>query len=501
MRPQPIPFDNSYQTLPEQFYHRQSPAPVPAPSALLVNDALAQQLGIDLDWLQSEEGLAVLAGNAIAPGSQAIATVYAGHQFGHYNPQLGDGRALLLGEVVDRHGQRRDIQLKGSGRTPYSRGGDGKSPLGPVIREYLISEAMHRMRVPTTRALAAVASGEQVFREQGGLPGGILCRIASSHIRVGTVQYFAAQGDHEALKTLLDHVVQRHFPHCRDSAAPYEALFAAVLTGQAELIARWQALGFIHGVMNTDNMLLCGETIDYGPCAFMEDYHPGTVFSSIDQQGRYAYGNQPAIAQWNLLQLAQAMLPLLQGDGEADLKPAVERVQTVLNQFPEHYISAYRRRMADKLGLDDCSDADEQLYRDFLELLQEQHCDFTLSFRKLYDLANQALPINQRGEAIDSLFEFPDAFAPWLQRWQQRLSEDNQNAEQRAAQMRQANPVFMPRNHLVEAAISAAYQGDMSVFTDLNTVLEIPFDYRQQLAHYASPASEEEQVRATFCGT
>ena len=319
----PIAFDNSYLQLPLRFYHRQTASRTPDPALILLNTALAEELGIDPDWLRSPEGVAVLSGNAVADGSDPIACVYAGHQFGNYNPQLGDGRALLLGEVIDTQGRRRDLQLKGSGPTPYSRGGDGKSPLGPVIREYLLSEAMHRLGVPTTRALSAMSTGDKVYRERA-LPGGILCRVASSHIRVGTVQYFAASNDEGALRQLLDYVIARHYPAAAEADYPYEQLLDDISAAQAALIARWQSLGFIHGVMNTDNMLLCGETIDYGPCAFMEAYHPGTVFSSIDHQGRYAFGNQPAIAQWNLVQLAQAILPILRREGESDLKPAQE---------------------------------------------------------------------------------------------------------------------------------------------------------------------------------
>ena len=495
-----ISFDNSYlHQLPARFYHRQTASPVPAAELLLANTELAAELGIDSDWLQSPQGIAVLAGNALAEGSEPIACAYAGHQFGNYNPQLGDGRALLLGEVIDIHGRRRDVQLKGSGPTLYSRNGDGKSPLGPVLREYLLSEAMHRLGVPTTRALAAISSGETVYRERA-LPGGILCRIASSHIRAGTVQYVASTGDEDALCQLLDYVIARHYPQASDDAHPYERLLDAVIEAQARLITHWQSLGFIHGVMNTDNMLLCGETIDYGPCAFMEAYHPGTVFSSIDRQGRYAFGNQPAIAQWNLVQLAQAILPVLRRDGESDLKPAVERAQDSLNAFTTQFFASYRQHMADKLGLSHADEADQQRYEAFLQQLQDHDCDFTLGFRCLRDRAAQAggLPID---DGIDDLFALPEAFNDWLADWQQRLSQDGMTPAQRDTRMRRANPVFIPRNHQVEAAIAASYQGDHRRFFALNEVLQQPFDYRPAWREYALPARDEERVEQTFCGT
>ena len=495
----PIAFDNSYLQLPARFYHRQVARQVPSPALILLNKELAEELGIDPDWLRSPEGIAVLAGNTTAEGSEPIACAYAGHQFGNYNPQLGDGRALLLGEVIDVHGQRRDLQLKGSGPTMYSRNGDGKSPLGPVIREYLLSEAMHRLGVPTTRALSAISTGENVYRERA-LPGGILCRVASSHIRVGTVQYFAATGDEGALRQLLDYVIARHYPPAAGADHPYEHLLDDIIAAQAALIAHWQSLGFIHGVMNTDNMLLCGETIDYGPCAFMEAYHPGTVFSSIDQQGRYAFGNQPAIAQWNLVQLAQAILPVLRREGESDLKPAVERAQNSLNAFTSQFFSAYRQHMANKLGLSHADEADEQRYQAFLQLLQDHDGDFTLSFRALRDRAAQVggLVID---DAIDELFTLPAAFDDWLTDWQQRLDQDSMTASERDAVMCRANPVFIPRNHQVEDAIAAAYQGDMQRFITLNQVLSQPFHYRPEWRDYALPAKDEERVEQTFCGT
>ena len=341
-----IPFDNSYARMPDKFYSRLAPTPVTEPGAVRVNRALAEQLGLDPEWLSSTQGTRVVAGNGVPEGADPIATVYAGHQFGSYNPQLGDGRAILLGEVLGRDGKRYDIQLKGSGPTPYSRGGDGRSPLGPVLREYVVSEAMHQLGIPTTRALAAVTTGDQVARDEF-LPGAVLARVASSHIRIGTFQFFAAQRDIAALRVLLNHVILRHYPEAEATDNPALTLLQAVVSRQASLVASWQLVGFIHGVMNTDNMLICGETIDYGPCAFMDDFHPDKVYSSIDHGGRYAYSNQPAIAHWNLACLAQTLLPLLHDDEEQ----ATALAQKAIDAFPEQFLQAHTRGMARKLGL------------------------------------------------------------------------------------------------------------------------------------------------------
>ncbi|MBT3428394.1 MAG: YdiU family protein, partial [Gammaproteobacteria bacterium] len=346
MMPEPITFDNSYYRLPGSFYSNQNPTPVSSPSVIAVNQPLAKEIGIDQAFLCSDEGLKMLSGNTIVEGSQPIATVYAGYQFGHWNPQLGDGRAILLGEIINNTGKRFDLQLKGSGPTLYSRGGDGRAPLGPVLREYLVSEAMHNLGIPTTRGLAAVFTGDHVQRESPE-PGAILTRVASSHIRFGTFQYFAAKGDIEALTILADHVISRHYPEALESANPYVELLNEVMKKIARLVSKWQALGFIHGVMNTDNMLVCGETVDYGPCAFMDEFNPGKVFSSIDSAGRYGYQNQPGIAQWNLMTFAQALLPLL-ADSE---EQAVKQAQIVLEKFPEVYAGQYDSLMARKIGL------------------------------------------------------------------------------------------------------------------------------------------------------
>ncbi len=487
--PQPPVFDNSYARLPAQFFHRQHAESVPAPSLIRINTPLCTQLGIDKTWLESSAGLDMLSGRAFPDSADPIATVYAGFQFGSWNPQLGDGRALLIGEIVAPDGHRYDIQLKGSGRTPYSRGGDGKSPLGPVLREYLVSEAMHALGVPTSRALGAVTTGDTVYRDNA-LPGAILTRVASSHIRVGTAQFFASRDDRQALSALCDHVIARHYPHAADSANPVQAMLNAVIGAQANLIAQWQGLGFIHGVMNTDNMLLCGETIDYGPCAFMESYDPATVFSSIDHGGRYAYGNQPHIAHWNLAGLAQAVLPLLHTDEDE----AVKIAQSEVNAFPERFVAAYQKVLANKLGLSDFTDSDDELLKDFLTLLKQEKADFTLAFRRLAERASGR-------ELVKTLWDFPSSFSDWLQRWDERIARDSQSSESRAAQMQRANPLYIPRNHRVEEAINAAYKGDFSPFNQLLEVIGQPFDDRGEWLDYARPAAPEEAVYQTFCGT
>ncbi len=488
----PLPFDNSYLQLPERFYTRLKPTPVSRPGPIRVNRALAEQLGIDADWLASGEGTQVLAGNRIPEGAEPIATVYGGHQFGGWSPQLGDGRAILLGEVIGRDGGRYDIQLKGSGPTPYSRGGDGRAPLGPVLREYIVSEAMAALGVPTTRSLAAVTTGDPVYREVTE-PGAVLTRVAKSHIRIGTFQYFFARQDIEALRLLVDHVIERHYPAAAGADNPAIALLEAVIAGQASLLAQWQLLGFIHGVMNTDNMLLSGETIDYGPCAFMDTYDPATVFSSIDRQGRYAYGNQPGIAHWNLSRLAQALMPVIHADEDQALRLA----QDSLDAYPDLFHTAYRHGMASKLGLSGAATGDESLAIDLLGLMAQEQSDFTLAFRRLADLAHPA-----SGHGVGNLFEFSVAFESWLVRWRQRIEEDLQSADDRQASMYRANPVFIPRNHLVAAAIDAAVnEADFAPFNRLVDLLEQPPDFESGLEAYARPPRPEEVVSKTFCGT
>ena len=491
---QALPFDNTYARMPAAFFTALDPTPVQEPGPIRVNHALARELGLDPAWLESAEGTAVLAGNEIAEGSEPIATVYAGHQFGGYNPQLGDGRAVLLGELLRADGHRFDLQLKGSGPTPYSRGGDGRAPLGPVLREYIVSEAMHALGVPTSRSLAAVTTGELVVRE-GYLPGAVLARVASSHIRIGTFEYFAARRDNESLKTLCEHVIARHFPEAADADNPILAMLEGAIGLQCRLVAQWQLLGFIHGVMNTDNMLLCGETIDYGPCAFMDAFNPEQVYSSIDHQGRYAYRNQPGIAQWNLSRLAQAVLPLLHDDDEQALSLA----QAAIDAYPARFLEIHGAGIARKLGLAELKEDDTALVEDFFTALGQNHLDFTLSFRRLADLADET---GSGGASVAGIFEFPSELDPWLARWRERVAEESGSPAERQADMYRANPALIPRNHLVEQALEAAHhEPDFATFHRLVEVLANPFIYAPELAEFARPPQPEEEVRQTFCGT
>jgi serine/tyrosine/threonine adenylyltransferase len=488
----PFPFDNTYARLPEHFFARVAPTPVRDPRLIRLNRPLASRLGLDPDWLAGEEGVATLAGNRVGEPGEPIATAYAGHQFGTFVPQLGDGRAILLGELVDRDGARRDVQLKGSGRTPFSRGGDGRAPLGPVLREYLVSEAMAAMGIPTTRALAAVATGEAVFRETT-LPGAVLTRVASSHIRVGTFEFFASRGDVEGLRVLADHVTARHYPDTAAAERPYRALLDAVIGAQAELIARWMLVGFVHGVMNTDNTSVAGETIDYGPCAFLDAYDPAAVFSSIDRQGRYAYFRQPAIGGWNLTRFAECLLPLLAGDTGA----AVAEAEEALGAYSRRFEAAYHSGLARKLGLLTEREGDADLGRDLLLVMASGGADFTLTLRGLSEAA-----AGEGDAAVRSLFADPSRFDEWASRWRLRLEEDPSDGEVRAAAMRAANPAFIPRNHRVEAAILAAVQeDDFAPFHELVTVLSKPFDDQPAFADYAHPPEDRERVFRTFCGT
>jgi uncharacterized protein YdiU (UPF0061 family) len=433
----------------------------------------------------------MLAGNAFPEGAAAIATAYAGHQFGHFVPQLGDGRALLLGEVVGRDGQRRDIQLKGSGPTPFSRRADGRAALGPVLREYIVSEAMAALGIPTTRSLAAVTTGEEVQRETA-LPGAVLTRVAASHIRVGTFQFFAARGDVEGLRILADHVIARHDPAAAKAANPYRAMLDGVIARQAALIARWMLVGFIHGVMNTDNMTVSGETIDYGPCAFMEGFDPATVYSSIDHAGRYAWGNQPRIAHWNLTRLAEAILPLLDAEEEAALNAAREALGAFGPLFEAAWLGGLRR----KLGLAEEREGDIALIQGLMNAMGEAGADFTLTFRSLADA------VEGNEARLDALFPPPSGFEAWRAAWRQRLAEEPAAPAARAADMRRASPLYIPRNHQVEAAIAAAVSaGDFAPFERLLDVVTRPFEERPGLEAYTLPAQEEERVLQTFCGT
>ncbi len=486
-------FDNSYARLPERFYARLDPAPVKAPHLAKLNTTLAAELGLDAEWLRTPDGVAILAGNQTPENSLPIAMAYAGHQFGGWSPQLGDGRAILLGEVIDRNGKRRDIQLKGSGRTPFSRMGDGRSPLGPAVREYIISEAMHALGVPTTRSLSVVATGEPVVRE-AVLPGGVLTRVAASHIRVGTFQFFLGRKDAEGLKLLADHAIQRHYPEAADADNPYRALLDGVVERQAKLIAQWMSLGFIHGVMNTDNMTISGETIDYGPCAFMDAYKAMMVYSSIDQQGRYAYGNQPPIAHWNLVRFAQTLLPLLSDDEDQ----GVEIAQASVNRYPALFRDAWLARMRQKLGLAAEEEGDAGLVEELLERMEANQADFTLTFRRL---VNALDPASEAGPPPRDQFVDPTSFDAWTERWRQRLARELADSDERRAMMLAINPLFIPRNHRVEAAIAAAYEDDFGPFEELVQVLRRPFDEQPKFAEYAKAPEPEQIVHQTFCGT
>ncbi|MFA5948804.1 MAG: YdiU family protein [Hyphomicrobium sp.] len=503
-------FDNSYARLPAMFYARVAPTPVKAPRLIRANAALARDLELESKRLDTPEAIAVLAGNQLAQGSDPIAMAYAGHQFGGFVPQLGDGRAILLGEVLDLSGQRRDIQLKGSGPTPFSRRGDGRAALGPVLREYLVAEAMHALGIPTTRALAAVTTGEPVWRDQE-LPGAILTRVASSHIRVGTFQFFAARDDVDALRHLADHVIARHYPEAAEATNPYRALLDVVIARQAELVAQWLCVGFIHGVMNTDNMAISGETIDYGPCAFMDFYNPAQVYSSIDSRGRYAFAKQPPIAQWNLARFAETLVPLLAGETSAALGEA----QKAIDAFRGRFEAAWEKGLNRKLGLVEQKPGDLDLAQDLLGRMAAGGADFTLTFRRLCNAqsnpeSNAEISTDQQASGlapnreppVRELFSDPAAFDAWAARWWQRLSTDPQDAASRAHSMRQANPAVIPRNHLVEEVISAAVaDGDFTPFESLVEVLSAPYDDHPVGSRYTLPPEPDEIVQQTFCGT
>jgi uncharacterized protein YdiU (UPF0061 family) len=485
-------FENSFARLPARFYARQAPTPVAAPHLIKLNVDLARELGLDPLALASAEGVAVLAGNRIAEGSEPLAAAYAGHQFGNFVPQLGDGRAILLGEVMGRDGVRYDIQLKGAGPTPFSRRGDGRAALGPVLREYIVSEAMAALGIPTTRALAAVVTGEITMRETPQL-GAIVVRVAQSHVRVGSFQYFATREDVEGVKILADYVIARHYPDAARAENPYRALLDGVIARQASLIAQWLCVGFIHGVMNTDNMTISGETIDYGPCAFMDTYHPATVFSSIDAQGRYAYGNQPRIAVWNLTRLAETLLPLIDADPDA----AIKQAEDALGGFRGHFEKAYAGGLARKIGLLTQRENDFELANDLLSRMAANQVDFTLMFRRLCDAAADTT----QDEAVRELFVDPTVFDTWAVLWRARLAEEGGDTAARREIMRSANPAFIPRNHRVEEAIVAATAGDFAPFEMLVKILARPYDDQPEFADYAKPPREDQIVQQTFCGT
>jgi uncharacterized protein YdiU (UPF0061 family) len=472
-------FDNSYARLPTRFFQAVMPERVAAPAVIKVNFGLAASLGLDLSGLDEAALAAVFSGNALPQGAAPVAQAYAGHQFGGFSPQLGDGRAVLLGEILDPSDRRWDIALKGSGRTAFSRAGDGKAALGPVLREYMISEAMFGLGIPATRALAAVSTGETVRRETL-LPGGVFTRVAASHVRVGTFQFFASRGDAEGLRVLADYVIGRHYPEVAGAANPYLALLEKLVARQAGLIARWMGVGFIHGVMNTDNMTVSGETIDFGPCAFMDEYDPATVFSAIDVYGRYAYANQPKIAVWNLARLAETLLPLFGMEDDA----AVEAGTAAVNGFAPAYQDDWLRELREKLGLTGEDEGDARLGQGFLDLLQARGADFTGAFRALGDDAALARLLGDGAEVT-----------AWLAAWRARAGE---NA---AARVRTKNPVYVPRNHLVERAIAAGVAGDFSKVERLNEVLARPYEVQPGADEFALPAAPDERVLQTFCGT
>ncbi len=481
-------FDNTYARELEGFYITCKAAHAAQPRVVQLNRELAEELKLDADALDSEEGAKIFVGNETPEGAVPLAQVYAGHQFGGFSHQLGDGRALLLGEVIDRNGRRRDIQLKGSGPTPFSRSGDGRAALGPVLREYLIGEGMHALGIPTTRALAAVVTGEPVYREIR-LPGAVLTRVAASHIRVGTFQFFAARGEQAQVRRLADYVIDRHYGELKGHATPYLGLLERVCDRQAALIASWMHVGFIHGVMNTDNMTISGETIDYGPCAFMDHYDPATVFSSIDTQGRYAYANQPRIAQWNLARLAETLVPLI----DADENRAMARATEVLNAFPEQYELQWLKGMRAKLGLVSEDEADLNLATGFLAAIEGKKVDTTLAFRYLADAA-----LGQE-EPIRSLFTDASAYELWSGRWQARLAREAATPLARAQAMRRVNPAFIPRNHRVEEALSAATErDDYAPFTTLLNIVSHPFDDQPEFAAFAQPAPDGRPRYQTF---
>ena len=490
---QGLHFQNTYVDLPESFYARAKADEVPNPTLIAFNNELAQEMGIDFSTKTETEIARVFSGNVTPEGASSIALAYSGHQFGHFAPVLGDGRALLLGEVISPKGERFDIQLKGSGATRFSRRGDGKSSLGPVIREYIASEAMHHLGVPTSRALAAVRTGENVFREQP-LPGGVFTRVASSHMRVGTFEYFASRQDYDSLQKLLDYAVSRHYAHIQGSEELALDFFKEVAKRQAELIARWMCLGFIHGVMNTDNFSIAGITIDYGPCAYIDTFSDSKVFSSIDHHGRYAYQNQPAIAQWNLARLAETFLGQL---SEKEKKPMIEAYQNELAEFDELYNQAWLKTMRAKLGIERSNNnydkTDAGLARFWLEYLQKEKLDFTISFRNLTKVLDLSAPKD----------EFPktEEFKNFTIQWKKRLTQENKPNEEIIALMNSHNPLYIARNHQIERAIQAAINEDYSVFHEMNQLLQNPFKEQAGMEKYTLAPLDHEVITKTFCGT
>ena len=484
-------FDNSYQNLPQDFFERINPVPVKDPQLIIFNNDLGKSLGID-QKINKKELANIFSGNEILKGSSPIALAYAGHQYGNFVNQLGDGRAVLLGEVSTPNQERFDMQLKGSGQTRFSRQGDGRSPLGPVIREYVVSEAMNALGIPSTRSLAAVTTGEKVFREVF-LPGGILTRIAKSHIRVGTFEYFAAQKNTENLKTLADYTIKRHFPSLKDVANPYLSLLEIVSERQIELISKWMGVGFIHGVMNTDNTSIVGETIDYGPCAFMDEYNPSTVFSSIDAHGRYAFGNQPLIAQWNMACFANSLLGLI----DKDTEKATDKAQKVINNFPNKMSEALMSVMCKKIGLDSTKTNSQETLTKLLRIMLDNKSDYTLTFRYLSEIIK-----GKRDSLFKQQFLEHKQISNWLKEWKELIKDQNLAKKEIALSMESSNPVFIPRNHLVERAIEAAVENnDFSEMKTLLTILSKPYEEQSKYGEYMKPPKPLEVVHQTFCGT
>ena len=484
-------FDNSYQNLPQDFFERINPVPVKDPQLIIFNNDLGRSLGID-QKINKKELANIFSGNEILKGSSPIALAYAGHQFGNFVNQLGDGRAVLLGEVSTPNQERFDMQLKGSGQTRFSRQGDGRSPLGPVIREYVVSEAMNALGIPSTRSLAAVTTGEKVFREVI-LPGGILTRIAKSHIRVGTFEYFATQKNTENLKTLADYTIKRHFLSLKDVANPYLSLLEIVSERQIELISKWMGVGFIHGVMNTDNTSIVGETIDYGPCAFMDEYNPSTVFSSIDAHGRYAFGNQPLIAQWNMACFANSLLGLI----DKDTEKATSKAQKVINNFPNKMSEAVMSVMCKKIGLDSTKTNSQEASTKLLRIMLDNKSDYTLTFRYLSEIIK-----GKRDSSFKQQFLEHNQISNWLKEWKELIKDQDLAKKEIVLSMESSNPVFIPRNHLVERAIEAAVENnDFSEMKTLLTILSNPYEEQSKYGEYMKPPKPLEVVHQTFCGT
>jgi serine/tyrosine/threonine adenylyltransferase len=486
--------ENDYSRLPDTLYTRHDPVPVAAPRLIKFNESLATELHLQLDMHDPDRLARIFSGNEKLPGSQSIALAYAGHQFGSFVPRLGDGRAVLLGEARDQHGALKDIQLKGAGRTTYSRGGDGRAALGPVLREYLVSEAMTAMGIPSTRSLAAVSTGEQVRRGPSSLPGAILTRVASSHVRVGTFEYLAARGDTEALRSLADYVIHRYYPDARMSEAPYQRLLDLVVERQATLIAQWMKVGFIHGVMNTDNTSVVGETIDYGPCAFMDAYDPQAVFSSIDERGRYSFSNQPAIAQWNLARFAETLLPLICAEQDRAVALATESISAFSARFQQEWLDAMRS----KLGLLRARPEDAELIGALLDVMHRTEADYTMTFRGL----REHLERDPSGTGVEEALRAHADFQMWLHKWEDRGAMESASSAARIDVMQLANPGYIPRNHLIEDVIAAATnQENFAPFEALLAVVLRPFDEQRGAAAYAAPPRPDQRVLETFCGT